>query len=313
MADLGSPVAGLERRFYAFVIDGLIGWGLVASGCWAAYRLFWWDDRLWPGLVVLAVVVASVWLVFALTLGASGATPGGAATGLRVVDVVTLSPIGVPRALLRGLVVGLATVPMFGLGLAILAWTAALDPGRRRRGWHDHLARSVVVDVRPRPAVDAEPGSAPRHVVNLTAMRLVPAARSTPPQGTVRRATPAPAPAPAVTPTAPPGWVVAFDTGEQVVVDGLVLVGRRPQARPGEDVQHLVALPSSDMSLSHTHAQVRVADDGALVVMDRGSTNGTVLTRGGVSRPLTTGRPATLLDGDVLRFGDRSARVSRQG
>ncbi len=47
-------------------------------------------------------------------------------------------------------------------------------------------------------------------------------------------------------------------------------------------VHHLVALPSADMSLSKTHAQVGVAPDGALVVMDRGSTNGSVLVRHGV-------------------------------
>jgi pSer/pThr/pTyr-binding forkhead associated (FHA) protein len=65
------------------------------------------------------------------------------------------------------------------------------------------------------------------------------------------------------------------------------------------------------MSLSKTHAQIGLADDGALVVMDRGSTNGSVLTRQGVSRPLSGGKPATLLEGDVVRFGDRSMEVQR--
>ena len=107
--------------------------------------------------------------------------------------------------------------------------------------------------------------------------------------------------------------MLTFDTGERVAVDGMVLVGRRPAGRPGESVRHLVALPSPDMSLSKTHAQVGVAgDDGALVVMDRGSTNGSVLTRQGVSRPLSGGKPTTLLDGDVVRFGDRSMEVSRE-
>ena len=126
-------------------------------------------------------------------------------------------------------------------------------------------------------------------------------------QRTVRRS-------PVVTPTGvEAGWVLAFDTGEKVPVDGVVLVGRRPSARPGEAVRHLVALPSQDMSLSKTHAQIGVAGDGALVVMDRGSTNGSVLTRQGVSRPLSGGKPTTLLEGDLVRFGDRSMEVSRQG
>jgi pSer/pThr/pTyr-binding forkhead associated (FHA) protein len=73
----------------------------------------------------------------------------------------------------------------------------------------------------------------------------------------------------------------------------------------------VVPLPSTDMSLSKTHAQLQVAPDGALVVMDRGSTNGSFVVRQGLSRPLAPGRPSTLLDGDVVRFGDRSMKVSR--
>jgi hypothetical protein len=192
------------------------------------------------------------------------------------------------------------------------------------------------VVLRPEPAVHEEADSGPRHLVNLTAMRLVPAPPPPAPAAPRRAtrtpvvATPPPAPvapepvtvpesqrtvrrSPVVTPTGvEAGWVLAFDTGERVPVDGVVLVGRRPSARPGEAVRHLVALPSQDMSLSKTHAQIGVAGDGALVVMDRGSTNGSVLTRQGVSRPLSGGKPTTLLEGDLVRFGDRSMEVSRQ-
>jgi hypothetical protein len=107
-------------------------------------------------------------------------------------------------------------------------------------------------------------------------------------------------------------WRVTFDTGETFVVEGLALVGRRPEPRGGEPVKHLVPLRSTDMSLSKTHAQFQVVPDGALVVMDRGSTNGSVVVRKGVSKPLTAGRPATLIDGDMVRFGDRSMSVSRE-
>ena len=338
------PVAGLDRRFYAFLVDRLIAWTLVAAACWAAYELFWRDDRLWAGIALVAGVVVAVWVVFAVALGVVGTTPGKAAVGVRAVHVGTGMPIGFGRALLRGLVLGVATLPTFGIGLAMLAWTSVADPMHRRRGWHDRVARSIVVDLRPEPSAPEEADSGPRHVVNLTAMRLVPAPPQPAAPDAPRRAprtqevaTPPPAPAspppgpvgrpeahrtvrrsPVVTPTGvptgvPAGWVLAFDTGERVAVDGVVLVGRRPSARPGEAVRHLVALPSQDMSLSKTHAQIGVAGDGALVVMDRGSTNGSVLTRQGVSRPLSGGKPTTLLAGDLVRFGDRSMEVSRQG
>jgi len=333
------PVAGLDRRFYAFMVDRLIAWTVVAAACWAAYELFWRDDQLWAGIALVAGVVVAVWVAFAVALGVVGTTPGKAAVGVRAVHVEAGEAIGFGRALLRGLVLGLATLPTFGIGLATLAWTAVADPTRRRRGWHDNVARSIVVDLRPEPSAPEEADSGPRHVVNLTAMRLVPAppqpatpaaprrvprtpALAAPPPASAAQPTPVSVPesqrtarrSPVVTPTGvETGWVLAFDTGERVPVDGVVLVGRRPSARPGEAVRHLVALPSQDMSLSKTHAQIGVAGDGALVVMDRGSTNGSVLTRQGVSRPLSGGKPTTLLEGDLVRFGDRSMEVSRQG
>ena len=65
-----------------------------------------------------------------------------------------------------------------------------MDPSRRRRGWHDRVARSIVVDVRPEPDEVVEADRGPRHVVNLTAMRLVPAASGPPPRRVARPATP---------------------------------------------------------------------------------------------------------------------------
>jgi hypothetical protein len=290
--------------------------------------------------------------------------------GLRVVHHGTGTPVGVGRSLLRSVVLALASVPTFALGLATLAWTAVEDRGRQRRGWHDHLAHSVVVDVRPvDPFVD-DVDEGPRHVVNLTAMRLIPAppveppapprrvnpeqstrrtpiptqaqpppappqppgqhARQQPPAPPAQRA-PAPPSIPSLQPSRPPAddgrtavrsvpgapptgprWRVTFDNGETFVVEGLALVGRRPEPRSGEQVHHLVPLTSADMSVSKTHAQFGPASDGVLVVMDRGSTNGSVLIRQGVSRPLTAGKPATLVDGDTVSFGDRQMAVRRE-
>ena len=138
-----------------------------------------------------------------------------------------------------------------------------------------------------------------------------PAGRTTPRPSTETERTVVRAPGGAPPPTAA-GWRVTFDTGESFRVEGLALVGRRPEGRPGEPVRHLVPLPSEDMSVSKTHAQVQVAGDDTLVVTDRGSTNGSVLVRSGVARELPPGRPTTLLAGDVVRFGDRSMSVVRE-
>lgn len=370
------PIAELERRFYAFFIDRLIGWALVAAAGFGAWFVL---DDMWTAVAVAAGVMVLIWLVLAVVVGISGNTPGKAMVGLRVVHHGTGTPIGVGRSLLRSVVLALASVPTFALGLATLAWTAVEDRGRQRRGWHDHLAHSVVVDVRPVDPYVEEVDDGPRHVVNLTAMRLIPAPPVEPPapprrvnpeQSTRRTPIPQhaqqaqppvqqqqaapqqqpgqharqqpPPPAqrpPSGPPTGPPSappmrppdddgrtavrqvpgaapagprWRVTFDNGETFVVEGLALVGRRPEPRSGEQVHHLVPLNSADMSVSKTHAQFGPASDGVLVVMDRGSTNGSVLIRQGVSRPLAPGKPATLVDGDTVSFGDRQMSVRRE-
>lgn len=355
---LTYPVAQLERRFVAFVVDRLLAWGLLTAVGVGTAVLVSDDVRAVVGAVAGAMVL--VWLVLAIVLGVTGSSPGKAMTGLRVVHHGTGTPIGVGPALLRSFVLGASGLPTFGIGVATLAWTAVEDRGRQRRGWHDHLTDTVVVDVRPVADVaDTGVDDGPRHIVNLTAMRLVPAPPveavrtpersehsvrrqplpadvATPPaavQPPPHQAPPMPQPPrphpqqvphrpvqqpvqqpalPRTPAAAPPRWRVHFDNGESFVIAGLALVGRRPEARSGEDVAHLVPLASADMSVSKTHAQFGPASDGTIVVMDRGSTNGTVLVRQGVSRQLAPGKPAALVDGDKVVYGDREMTISRE-
>lgn len=301
------PVADLDRRFYAQVLDQLLGAAAIGVGVALASLLDGWPTRL----AVVVLVVAAVLTAYAVALGTTGRTPGKAALGLRVLDERDGAPIGVGNALVRSVVVALAGLPTFGFGLATLAMTAVADPGRRRRGWHDRLVGSVVYDVRPPQASPQEPeADRPRAMVNLTAARLLPGA-----EGQTSASRPAPPVAPDRTALrssrSPARWRLTLDTGESVVVEGLALLGRAPAPRPGEEVRHLLPLASRDMSISKTHAALDVVD-GVLVVTDRGSTNGSVLLRQGVSRDLADGRPTTLLDGDRVRLGDRELAVSRE-
>jgi uncharacterized RDD family membrane protein YckC len=298
------PAADLDRRFYAFVIDRLLAWTVVGAVAWAAYHFLISRGGVGAGFLVIVGVLLLVGLGLAIAQGLAGTSPGKAALGLRVVHVGTGTPIGVLPAIQRSLILGVATLPTFGLGVTTLAWTAVTDPGRMRRGWHDLVTSSVVVDIRPVPEEPEVTEEQPRQIVNLTAMRLVPPSipESSPETRELRNR------------DIPPldRWRVRFDSGETFVVDGLTVVGRRPEPRPGEQVQHVVELRSEDMSLSKTHAQLQVAPDGVLVVMDRGSTNGSVLIRQGVARDLLAGKPATLLPGDEVAFGDRRMVVARE-
>lgn len=300
--------AGLDRRFYAEVIDRVLAWVVYAAAAWAGIGL----HLGWAGVGIVAALVVLVWLVATVLTGVTGATPGKALLGLRVVDEASGGSIGLGRAAVRQLILGLAGAPTVGIGLGTLAWTALMDASGRRRGWHDRVSGARVDDVRPVvvPAVVAV--EEPKPIVNLTALRLAPAPTTpaVPPAPAARPATPSPDVTAEPVPS-PAGWAVAFDSGEQLVVTGLVLVGRNPEARADEPPATLLSLPSTDMSLSKTHAQFQVVADGALVVMDRGSTNGSTLVREGVTRPLAARKPATLREGDVVHFGDRAMRVSR--
>jgi uncharacterized RDD family membrane protein YckC len=305
--EAGLRVAETDRRFHAFAVDRVIAWGVDLAVAVVAQHYLMSRGHVLAGVLLVVAAVLVVGIVFAVMLGVTGSTPGKAFSGLRVIDVRTGRPIGVGPALLRSLIVTGATAP-FGLGLAALAWTALTDPGHLRRGWHDRVVSSLVVDLRPVPVEEVD-DAGPRTVVNLTAMRLVPARRTTVHDPALAAAVSGSTPA--STPRVTPAWGLVLDTGERVRVETIVLIGRRPEPRPGEEGARLVGLPSSDMSVSTTHAQVAVAPDGTLVVTDRGSTNGSVLRRQGVTKPLTAGRPATLLDGDVVTLGDRTMTVVR--
>ena len=281
----GRAIAPPDRRFHAWVIDRLIALiGYLAAGA-AAYLLIRSGHHT-AGVALLGVAVLAFWLVGVLLTGLAGTTAGKSLCGLRVVDDRSGEPIGLARAAVRQAIVGLGGYPTLGLGDATLAWTATLDATGARRAGHDRAVGSVVVDVRPTLADAA--GPAPAELVNLTALRLAPAPRS------------------ADTEAEGIAWRVSFDAGPSFVVDGLALVGRSPQPSDGA---RLVAL--GDLSLSKTHAQLGLAADGALVVMDRGSTNGSVLVRAGATRPLAARQPVTLVAGDRVRFGGSEMAVER--
>lgn len=81
--------------------------------------------------------VATVWLWVAL-----GQTPGKMVIGARIVDAETGRGISVGRAILRYLGYFVSLV-VLALGYV---WVG-VDP--RKQGWHDHIARTVVVRKRP--------------------------------------------------------------------------------------------------------------------------------------------------------------------
>jgi hypothetical protein len=71
-------------------------------------------------------------------------------------------------------------------------------------------------------------------------------------------------------------FVLQFSTGESVTVEGTGLIGRRPQAQPGEYFDVLVSVDDPGRSVSKTHLEFG-QEGGTFWVNDRFSANGTVV------------------------------------
>ncbi|MFD6164777.1 RDD family protein [Oerskovia sp. NPDC060287] len=111
---------------------------------------------------------------------------------------------------------------------------------------------------------------------------------------------------------APAGFVLELETGRRVTVTGSALIGRNPQAT-GEGPVVLVAVEDPTRSVSKTHAEMGV-DAGGIWLVDRGSTNGTVLTRpGSAPQVLEAGVRAAVTVGAVVQVGDRRLTVHPGG
>jgi hypothetical protein len=155
------------------------------------------------------------------------------------------------------------------------------------------LERTAPPVVRPAVAPAATPVAAPAPAPAPAAAAPVPAAAPAPPSPVVANAT----------------FVVAFSTGQRLVVAGPVVVGRRPEQAAAEIGSAAFAVTDPERSTSRAHAAFDVVD-GQLVVTDRGSGNGTVVHRAGVEIECVEGRPVALRPGDELELGSVGATVA---
>lgn len=101
-------------------------------------------------------------------------------------------------------------------------------------------------------------------------------------------------------------FAVRVGSGDSIVLDAPILVGRRP-AQPRVDTgvaPRLVTVQSPEHEVSSTHVRIERSGD-AVVVTDLRSTNGTVVERSrGVATRLRPGESTVVLPGTVVRIGD---------
>lgn len=108
-------------------------------------------------------------------------------------------------------------------------------------------------------------------------------------------------------------WMLRLDDGRDVAVERLVLLGRNPQPRVGEEDATLIKVGDETRTVSKSHLAVGV-DASGLYVMDRGSTNGTMVTApDGGQRPCPPGDVVDVPGGSVISFGDHWLEVRRPG
>lgn len=105
----------------------------------------------------------------------------------------------------------------------------------------------------------------------------------------------------------PPSALLRISDGTELTITDTVLIGRNPAPASDESIGELVRVQDPGRSVSKTHLLVGVDADGVWVV-DRGSTNGTVVTLvDGQQIICAEHQVVRLPEGATVTFGDYSA------
>ncbi|WIB76411.1 FHA domain-containing protein [Curtobacterium sp. MCPF17_002] len=258
------------------------------------------------GLVVTAAIVV-------IRASRTGRGPGGLLVGTRVVDVDDALPAGPVRQIAR--LGGGPHRRASGAGpwaAATGTVTASLRTGREPL---DPAAPALGTAFGAAASAGVRPGSAPLPggavEAGLDATRRA-GFGSTPAAGPDSGFGSVPPPtAPVADDSVPVDAVVLrFDSGVLHWFRGTCVIGRNPEAEPGVAT---VAVPDLSRTLSKTHVAL-VQVDGAVVLRDLGSTNGTSVIRPDASfEDLVPGVDLPVPAGSTVRIGDHAFVVDRVG
>jgi uncharacterized RDD family membrane protein YckC len=132
---------GFWARVGASFIDAILLVAITYPLLIAAYGLQYFNASK-QGVVSGPVDILLTWVFpFVAIVGFwhyKRATPGKMAIGAQIVDATTGETLSIGRCVTRYLALIVASLPL-GLGLLWVAFD------RRKQGWHDKIARSVVV------------------------------------------------------------------------------------------------------------------------------------------------------------------------
>lgn len=99
--------------------------------------------------------------------------------------------------------------------------------------------------------------------------------------------------------------MLTWDDGQRATVSGRTVFGRNPE--PERDAV-VVAVRDETLSLSKTHFEAAAEASGGWI-MDRHSTNGTVIVREGIRIECVAGQRTPIRLGDAIEIGDRIATI----
>lgn len=153
-----GTVAPTSRRAVAYLIDAAIvaGIGIVLGTLLVILAAIAGADGMLTVLAIGGPVVWLVmigWLVFYTFMQSGNGSIGMRAQGLRLVRETDGAPLGFGRALLRNVIFWLAASIVVGY------FTPLFDGSGRFQGWHDKLARSLMMDARTGGATFAAPAT----------------------------------------------------------------------------------------------------------------------------------------------------------
>ncbi|HCS62033.1 MAG TPA: hypothetical protein DIW46_11690, partial [Microbacterium sp.] len=158
-----GTVAPTSRRAVAYIIDAVIAGGLgVVLGIILSISVAM--AGLEGALGVLAIGGPLIWLVMlgwfvVYTLMQSGkGSIGMRAQGLRLAQETTGAPLGFWKTLLRNVVFGASAAIVVGY------FTPLFDGSGRFQGWHDKVAKSVMLDARTSPLAPEAPRTRPTQI-----------------------------------------------------------------------------------------------------------------------------------------------------
>ena len=158
-----GTVAPTSRRAVAYIIDAAIagGLGAVLAIVLVVFATLAGGDGL---LGVLAIGAPLVWLIMVgwfvvYTLMQSGkGSIGMRAQGLRLANETTGAPLGFGRTLLRNIIFGLSASIVVGY------FTPLFDGTGRFQGWHDKVAKSLMLDARTSLSTAGGPTTHPTQI-----------------------------------------------------------------------------------------------------------------------------------------------------